>query len=227
MKTADMARLLRWIEGDAGLASLLAEVRGRLQNDPGHDLAHCLRVAGWTISLGGDLVDRRCAIAAALLHDVVDLPKDSADRSDASRRSAAEARILLAARGFSDEQMDAIAEAILTHSFSLGRVPTSPLGDALQDADRLEALGALGILRAATCGAHMKASYVHLDDPWAASRDLDDRRFTIDHFFKKLLRLETTLRTEAGRAEASRRTKHMHDFLRQLGTEIGRPYEAR
>ena len=161
----DLADLSQRIERDEGLASLLLEVRGRLDDDPGHDISHCLRVALWTMRLGGDVVDPRCAIAAALLHDVVNLAKDSPERSDASRRSAEVARALLPKYGFASRQVEAIAEAILTHSFSLGRIPHTPLGEALQDADRLEALGALGILRAASCGARMGATYFDGGDP--------------------------------------------------------------
>jgi uncharacterized protein len=216
----DVEALRRHITADLGLAALLAHVQARLGDDPGHDVAHCLRVALWTVRLGGAVVDPRCAIAAALLHDVVNLPKDSPERSLASRRSAEEARAMLPRHGFSPRQVDAIAEAILTHSYSLGRVPTTPLGEALQDADRLEALGALGILRTASCGARMNATYFDGGDPWAMSRPLDDRAFSIDHFFCKLLGLPATMRTRAGRYEALRRREHMVAFLRQLGTEI-------
>jgi uncharacterized protein len=225
----DLTELRHHIDRDPGLASLLADVRGRLaaDTDPGHDLAHCLRVALWTVRLGADVVDPRCAIAAALLHDVVNLPKDSPERTDASRRSAEVARALLPQHGFGPKQVDAIAEAILVHSYSLGRIPRTPLGEALQDADRLEAVGALGILRTASCGARMGASYFDGDDPWARERPLDDRAFTVDHFFRKLLHLGSTMRTRGGRQECLRRSEHMVAFLRQLGSEIGSdPAEA-
>jgi uncharacterized protein len=208
------------ISKDAALARVQEEARTRLTDDPGHDVAHCLRVAEWTIRLGGS-VDPRHAIAAALLHDVINIPKDSPDRAHASERSAEFARGLLAELGF--DSIDLICEAIHDHSYSTGRVPRSPLGDALQDADRLEALGALGIFRTASCGARMGADYFDGDDPWAKHRALDDKKHTVDHFFQKLLLLPPTLRTAAGRAEAERRAKFMLAFLRQLGDEIGAP----
>jgi uncharacterized protein len=217
----DLAELTQRIHRDPGLAALLLDVSGRLDTDPGHDLAHCLRVALWTVRLGADVVDPRCAIAAALLHDVVNLPKDSPARADASRRSAEVARALLPRHGFTPRQVEAIAEAILVHSYSLGRIPRTPLGEALQDADRLEAVGALGILRTASTGARMGASFFDGNDPWANARPLDDRAFTVDHFFRKLLHLAATMRTRAGRREALRRREHMVAFLRQLGSEIG------
>jgi uncharacterized protein len=82
------------------------------------------------------------------------------------------------------------------------------------------------VFRTITCGARMGARYFHPEDPWAEGRALDDVRYTLDHFFEKLLKLEATLHTEAGRAEARRRTDFMRATLRQLGDEIGAPPPA-
>lgn len=215
------ARTRDLIARDPALAAILAELGRRVDDDPGHDVAHCLRVAEWTVDLADGLVDPRLAIAAALLHDVVNLPKDSPDRSSASRRSAEVARGLLGNLGFSRREIEDVADAITTHSFSTGLIPTTPLGEALQDADRLEALGALGVLRAASCGARLGAKYVHASDPWASARPLDDAAYTVDHFFTKLLGLWRTLRTRRGRAEAKKRTEVMKSFLGDLAREMG------
>ncbi|MCA9600708.1 MAG: HD domain-containing protein [Polyangiales bacterium] len=218
--------LLSFIANDHGLRALLDAVRSRDDGDAAHDVSHCLRVARWTIRLGGADVDRREAVAAALLHDFVNVPKNSPDRNRASALCAEAARPLLAQAEFSPDAVVRIADAIEDHSYSRGAVPRTLLGAALQDADRLEALGALGILRTASTGARMGAHYFNVDDPWASERELDDKRFSIDHFFTKLLPLAETLRTEAGRAEARRRTALMHDFLHALGEEIGAPYRS-
>lgn len=220
-----MNEVLAWVRRE-GLEELLEQVRARLDDDPGHDLSHCLRVALWTARLGGEGVDRREALAAALLHDVVNLPKDSPDRARASELSAEVARDLLPRHGFDAAAVERVAEAIRDHSYSRGATPTGALGRALQDADRLEALGALGILRTASTGARMGARYFDPDDPWARDRALDDLRFTVDHFFEKLLGLADTMTTEAGRAEARRRAAFMRAFLEQLGSEIGEPPPA-
>ena len=70
---------------DAGLATLLAEAHARdlalARPDPTHDVAHALRVAHWTLVLGGADVAPREAVAAALLHDAVNPPKDSPERA--------------------------------------------------------------------------------------------------------------------------------------------------
>jgi uncharacterized protein len=215
------AHLLQLIEADPGLHHVLAAVESREAADAGHDVAHSLRVALWMLRLGSANIDRRECIAAALLHDAVNLPKDSPQRASASVLSAALAAEVLPAAGFHADAVVAISQAIEDHSYSRGAVPRSELGRVLQDADRLEALGALGVLRTATCGARLGARYLDLHDPWARRRDLDDRRFTVDHFFAKLLLLEETFHTEAGRAEARRRTAFLRQFLSELGEEIG------
>lgn len=190
-----------------------------MDDDPGHDLGHLERVALWTARLGGAGVDRDEAVAAGLLHDLINIPKDSPDRAKASERSAAAARELL--DGFAPDEVARICEAIRDHSFSRGARPSAPLARALQDADRLEALGAIGVMRCISCGARMGASYFHPDDPWARSRPLDDRAYSIDHFFAKLLTLEGTMLTVAGREEAGRRTEFLRTFLAQLAEELG------
>ena len=221
MTITDRAALLAFIADDARLTSLLGCVKKRLDQDPGHDVEHCLRVALWTLRLGGDGLDRERAIAAALLHDIVNLEKSSPERARASELSAAEARAILSKLGFEPAGIEEIADAIRDHAFSAGRVPDSALGRALQDADRLEALGALGIFRTISTGTRMGARYFDASDPWAERRELDDRNYTVDHFYVKLFGLAETLTTEAGREEARRRSELLRLFLDELASELG------
>lgn len=221
------------LERDPALKELRELVRRRLDGgegptegqpqgtDPGHDLSHALRVAAWTVRLAGEGASPRCAVAAALLHDVVNVPKSSSRRSEASARAAEEARELLPRFGFRERETDEIAEAIRDHSYSRGAVPTSTLGRALQDADRLEAVGAVGLFRTISTGTRMGARYFHPEDPWAERRPRDDLAYTVDHFFEKLLSLPERMNTDEGRAEACRRVELMRSFLRQLAEELG------
>jgi uncharacterized protein len=219
------AALLARIAADPALAALLAEARARdaalAVPDPTHDTAHLLRVAAWTLRLGGDGVDAREAVAAALLHDAVHVPKNSPDRARASELAAAHAAERLPGLGFEPAAVARIAGAVRDHSFSRGVVPETPLGCALQDADRLEALGAIGLLRTISTGVRMGGAWFHPDDPFARERPLDDTRYSVDHFHAKLLGLPATMRTEAGRAEAERRVVILHDFLSALARELG------
>lgn len=218
-----VASIRERIASDAGLQALQELFEGHQAGqsvDSAHDLHHCHRVAHWTLRLDPSL-DEREAIAGALLHDLVNLPKNSPKRSQASSLSAAIAAEVLPKHGFDEDAVGRICDAVLNHSFSRGQIPETALGKALQDADRLEALGAIGIFRTASTGARMGARYFDAIDPWAKSRDLDDHAFSVDHFFTKLLKLAETLNTAAGREEAKRRSALMRRFLEHLGEELG------
>ena len=219
------------IADDPQLKALLGEVETRMELDAAHDVGHLLRVGDWTLRIlreekDGQPLDERVAIAAALLHDIVNVPKTDAARSGASGRSASVASEILSRYRFGADEIALIAAAIRDHSYTRGKTPESALGRALQDADRLEALGAIGICRCIATGVRFGAAFFDAADPWANNRALDDTRFSVDHFFTKLLRLPSTLLTPTGRAEAFRRVEQMHAFLGELGSELNATYEA-
>lgn len=217
------SELLGWIRQNPKLKPLLEHISQQNEEDSAHDLAHLLRVANWTMRLGGSGVNQEEAVAAALLHDLVNVPKNHPDRAKASEFSAKAAEPLLAKAGFTPDSIARVQEAIRDHSFSRGAVPQSPLAKALQDADRLEAVGAIGLMRVFSTGARMGTRYFDPEDPWAQKRELNDLKFSVDHFFTKLLKLAPSFQTEAGRQEANRRTEVLQKFLADLGEEIGEP----
>jgi uncharacterized protein len=217
-------RLRARIEADARLAPVWHHVQTVMRTDPAHDLGHLLRVAAWTIWLIDDAVDVSAAIAAALLHDVVNVAKSDAARGTASERSAEAARALLDALAWDAAQIDAVVIAIRQHSWSRGEPATSRLAIALRDADRLEALGVIGTFRCIATGAAFGSAFVDIDDPWASSRELDDKRYAIDHFFVKLLGLVDGLALPRAQAEGARRVATMRALLHALGDEIGTPF---
>ena len=92
----------------------------------------------------------------------------------------------------------------------------------LQDADRLDAIGAIGTMRAVTCGSKLGSSYYDMDDPFAKDRDLNDKNFTIDHFFTKLFKLGKGFNTEPAKIEGSKRIQFMRNFINQFSEEINR-----
>ena len=217
----DREELLGWIRQNPQLSPLLNQVSGQSQEDSAHDLAHLRRVALWTIRIAGNAVPVEEAVAAALLHDLVNVPKNHPDRARASEFSAAAAKPILESSGFAPDATERICGAIRDHSFNRGAVPTTPLGKALQDADRLEAVGAIGLMRVFSTGARMGTRYFDPEDPWAKHRELDDKAFSVDHFFTKLLKLAPSFQTETGKTEARRRTEVLQRFLQDLGAEIG------
>jgi uncharacterized protein len=173
------------------------------------------------LRLADGAIDPRLVIAAALLHDIVNVPKNSPERASASELSARAAADLLPQHGFSSAETADVVAAIRTHSFSRSESPTNELGRVLSDADRLEALGVIGLFRTISTGVRMGAHYFDADDPWATDRPLDDRAYSVDHFFTKLFRLPETLSTERGRKEAHRRVAFLHATLVELATELG------
>jgi len=181
---------LAWLRADLALQRLEAWAAEHLDTDPGHNLAHALRVGYQASRLARALgACPREATAAALLHDVVNVPKNDPRRAESSSLSATKAIELLPDYGFSPAAVARIADAIRDHSYSRGATPAHALGQALQDADRLEALGVIGLFRCISTGTLMGASYFDDADPFAHDRPLDDLRYSVDHFYTKLLRL--------------------------------------
>ncbi len=193
-----------------------------MASDPAHDITHVQRVVQNTLILTeAENGNAAISIPAAWLHDCVSVTKDSPLRQQASKLAADEAIRFLESIRYSPALLPQIHHAIEAHSFS-ANIPTKTLeASIVQDADRLEAVGAIGIARCFLTGGSMGTPLYEPSDPFADDRELDDKSFTLDHFYCKLLGLADTMKTEAGKAEAIRRTDYMKAFLQQLGMEIG------
>lgn len=182
-------------------------------NDGSHDISHLYRV--WRTARliaaeeGGDL---RLLAAAVILHDCVAVQKDSPLREQASRLSAAKAEQMLEELQWSSLEVETVSDAIRTHSYSAGLTPGSLEGRILQDADRLDAIGAVGIARCFYTAGRMGSKLYDAHDPQGKERDLDDRRYALDHFPMKLLRLATGFQTRAGSRMAQERHSRLQAF---------------
>jgi len=194
-------------------------------NDAAHDEGHVRRVVANARRLAeAERANLAIVVPAAWLHDCVLIAKNSPQRSSASRLAAERAGELLRAAGYPAQHIPAIQHAIESHSFS-ARVPPQTLeAKVVQDADRLEALGAVGIARTLITGGANGTPFYDLTEPFPVTRVADDRTSIVDHFFTKLLRLADTMQTASGRAEAQQRAQFLKQFLTQLGTEIGTPF---
>ena len=191
------------------------------ESDPAHDLPHIERVvANSRILCHDEGADWNIIHPSAWLHDCVFVAKDSPDRAKASTLSADHAVRLLDNSTYQKHQLEAIHHAISAHSFSANIETKSLEAMVLQDADRLDALGAFGLSRCLMLGGHMESQLYHSNDPFCENRSPDDARFCVDHFFAKLLTLKDTMQTEAGKTVAIERTKFLKDFLDQLKDEI-------
>lgn len=190
-------------------------------DDPAHDWPHIGRVAATAKKLAlGQNFQLECILAGVYCHDLVNLPKNHTDRSRASELAADMAAPLLRESGFSDDEVRLIRSCIIEHSFSKGLKPSSPESAIVQDSDRLDSLGAIGILRCASVNTLMKSKYYDPFDPFAESRELDDNSFMVDHYFVKLFKLPELMMTEAGKKEGFMRVEYMKNFLAILSKEI-------
>ncbi len=207
---------------EAGLREHMTTRLGRESaSDPAHDLLHLERVvASAKCFAAGENADLRVVIPAAWLHDYVVVPKDDPRRSQASRIAAGEACAYLESIHYTPELLPAIAHAIEAHSFSANIAPKSLEAKVVQDADRLDGIGAIGIARCFACAGVMGRAFYSPTDPFCGGRTPDDTRFTVDHFYSKLFKTAATMQTSAGRHEAERRMAVMKRFLRELGEEI-------
>lgn len=232
---------------ECGRVDLAAKLRARVAPafsegapgyDPCHDIHHLDRVARTAAHLArAEKADERVVTAAAYLHDL--------DRTGAPDRIAA-ARAELEAEGVDAALTERILEAVDRHkdkSFAPGGVrPASLEARVLSDADKLEAIGAIGIARAFSFGglkgrplwagapdlAMPQENVRGAEHPWIdelSAREKDKlyisgaKGATIDHFFEKLLRLRPDFATEAGKRMAEERHAFLRTFLTQFFDE--------
>jgi uncharacterized protein len=167
------------------------------------------------VACDGSIVEAGC-----WLHDLVQLPKGSGPKGEAARRSAQAAISLLIDLSVDHETAARVAHAVEAHSFSGGLPPQSIEAAIVQDADRLDALGAIGIARLWVTGAMLGGRLYHGADPAGCERELDDRAYGLDHIERKLLQLPALMNTPSARDEAERRAevvrRYRDEFLREL-----------
>lgn len=202
---------------------LLALATAGLGDDGAHDINHLQRVwcnAALLLQQHAE-ADALTVMAACYLHDLVNLPKNHPERHLASRQAAALACRQLGALDFPEDKLAGVAHAIATHSFSADLTPTTIEAQIVQDADRIDALGAVGLARLFYTAARMDSALAHGTDPLAAHRPLDDKAYALDHIVTKLDKLPGKMQTRAGRALAEQRLAVLTDFRAAFAGEWG------
>ncbi len=192
-----------------------------LSDDPAHDLLHFERVATLAKRLCREERARlEIVVPAAWLHDLVLIRKDSRLRREASRLSAEKALEFLRRISYPVEFHQDIAHAIEAHSFSANVETRSVEAKVVQDADRLDSLGAIGIARCFATAGILARPFYNPVDPLCESRPANDGVFTVDHFFTKLFKIAETMKTKSGLLEARKRVQFMRTYLEELRLEI-------
>ena len=193
------------------------------QEDAAHDISHFRRVWATAQQLAEETAaDRLVILTACYFHDIVSLAKNHPERSRSSAMAAEKTLAILqsAFPDFPPERYAAVLHAIEAHSFSAAIAPQSEEAKIVQDADRLEALGAIGLARVFAVSGALNNSLFDARDPFADRRELDDKTYALDHFQCKLLRLPKTMQTEKGRAMAVHNARFLVQFMAKLSAEL-------
>lgn len=205
-------------------ATLYEEIKRRFAdiNDPAHGWEHVNRVYELALHLAEqEEADSFIVGVAALMHDLGrTAPDPTKHHAELSVTLAGE---LLTEQQVPTETQQAIFHAIEAHSFSHTIQPRTIEAKIVRDADRLDGLGAIGIIRWAITGTIRRTPQTltyHPDDPFAECHQPDDARYMLDHFYTKLLKLSGTMSTTTGRALAQQRTAFMQTYLDELRKEL-------
>ena len=186
-------------------------------NDPAHDFEHIMRVYRNAEKIcKTENGNKKLILSAVLLHDIVKIK----NQKDSAIKSAKLSEKILKENNFFDDEIEIISDAIKEHSFSKGKIPSSIEGKILQDADRLDAIGAIGLARVFSFSGSNNRPFYDPNDPFSRNRSVNDNKWALDHFFKKLLTLEKKMNTKTGKILAKNRTKILKNFLKELKSEI-------
>lgn len=192
------------------------------QNDfSGHDFFHSMRVYRTAINIAeAEHADLEVVALAALLHDVDDrkLSPTTAEKKENATR-------FMRSQNVPEYEIRQVCQIIGEVSFkgTDSVRPSTPEGKCVQDADRLDALGAIGIARTfAYGGSHNRAIYDPELPPQTAMNQVQyysSRSTSLNHFYEKLFLLEGMMNTETGKAIARKRTQYMQEFVDEFLNE--------
>lgn len=186
----------------------------------GHDWWHMWRVWQNAKLIGKtEVADMFIVEMGALLHDISDWKFNSRQDSE----SGVQAREWLTQFNLDEKTVSHICDIVATVSFKgVGVTPEMKTleGKVVRDADRLDAMGAIGIARAFAYGGAVKRSmYDPTQNPQYSQTHqeyMSSKSHSINHFYEKLLHLKDLMRTETGKRLAEKRHKYMEEFLKEF-----------
>ncbi len=199
------------LNNDILMKLIRREAEKYYSSDPGHDWLHAERVYRMCMKIfekeGGD---PQVLLATALLHDA-GVQHELEYGVDHSEKSVEIAGEILSRIGFPRGKVRMVLDAIRVHRFRKGIKAVSIESKILQDADRLDAIGAVGVARAFSRGGRTGTPM------YSQQKSVSS---TVDHFHEKLLKLKDTLNTETARRIASERHAFMETFLSRFLKEV-------
>ena len=191
--------------------------------DSVHDFDHILRVLNLAERIAlAEQADVAIVRTAALLHDW-GRAEAEAERRDHAAEAAERARAFL--QGADPAWVEAVVHAIAAHRFRNLPDPQTLEAQVLFDADKLDAIGAIGVARAyAYGGAHQQRLWAPVEAVdvarWQAEGDDPDQHTPVHEFLVKLSRLKERLYTRTGKAIAEERHAYMAEFFHRLDAEV-------
>ena len=187
------------------------------KNDPAHDFEHVMRVYRNAEKIcKNENGNKKLILSAVLLHDIIKIK----NQKDSALKSAKLSKKILKENYFLEDEITIIFDAIKEHSFSKGKIPSTIEGKILQDADRLDAIGAIGLARVFSFSGSNNRPFYDPKDPFSKNRNLNHNKWALDHFYEKLLSLDGKMNTKTGKLLAKKRIKILKDFLKELKNEI-------
>lgn len=191
-------------------------------DDPSHDFQHVLRVTNIAEEIARiERADIDVIIPAALFHDVIVYQKNDPRSQNENGESAdIAAKILREQQDYPEEKILNVQISINQCSFSKGIIPELLEARILQDADRLEATGAISIMRTFSSGGQMKQPFYDAEDPFREISQPVNFGSGLDLFYKRLLVVGERMHTSEGKRIARRRTEFLHSFLSELKLEL-------
>ncbi|ACR79457.1 MULTISPECIES: HD domain-containing protein [unclassified Kosmotoga] len=200
------------------LEGLLTEAKRFFEgvDSPAHDWSHIERVGKLTIQIleNEEVKHRRALHISVLLHDIK--RKDEVLTGlDHAKEGAKLAGKLLAKHGFDEKTIEIVVDSIRSHRYSLRKTPKYPEGKILQDADRLDAIGAIAIARVF---AHKGEKRVFYDPKIKPSKNYNGKSSTyLNHFFEKILKIDPdSFWTETARKLAERRHEFTLEYVKKF-----------
>ena len=186
----------------------------------GHDYFHTLRVFKMATHIGErEQANVEIVQLSALLHDV-----DDRKLSPETYEQQTNARSFLISHGVDDVTVEMICQIIREISFGANdSTPTTLEGKCVQDADRLDAIGAIGIARAFAYGGNHNRHMYHPDIKpninMSKEEYIKSESTTINHFYEKLFKLTDLMNTQTAIEIAQSREKYMHEFISEFMDE--------
>lgn len=191
--------------------------------DAAHDVCHFRRVWATAQKLAADDdVDMLVILTACYFHDIVSLAKNHPQRQSSSILAAEETRRLLREEfvQFPAEKIEAVCHAIAAHSFSAQIAPRASSRSASWTILASVVKGAIGLARVFAVSGALGVALFDAEDPLAQHRPLDDKRYALDHFQTKLLKLPQIMQTVRGKQLAQHNAHFLVEFMAKLSAEL-------